>query len=139
MNLWKFHIMHPVPLTSESLHILPSYPEAVVQTKIKKQQSKQTKTKEKIEQQKQPLRSSFFPPVQYLFVCPGDIGTTLYPFDQITLLVNVHCRESLVWFIAPGTPSSLDPHWNISGISQGLEILGLLFPRTSPFMSSSRS
>lgn len=52
----------------------------------------------------------------------AEVCHKVYPFVHTSLLENIHCNESLVWFETSGfcyILSVLDPHWNVSQISCG--------------------
>jgi hypothetical protein len=75
----------------------------------------------------------------------GTLCPTVHPFVHTSLLVNVQCDESLVWFKASGscytisTGSSLGFLSDILSLPYVMEILQLWICRTGPFMHSRSS
>ena len=73
-------------------------------------------------------------------MCHNVSHSILHPFVHTSLLANVHCNESLVWFEASGfcytinTGSSLGLLSDILLLPCVMEILQLWICRTSPFM-----
>lgn len=101
-------------------------------SKLANKQTNQTKTKEKT---RKLFVSPSFLPFQHLFICPGGTGGLCVSYSIAFCPIGFTCKCS-------GTPSSLYPHQNSSGIFCGYPSLGdlqVLFHRTSPLTSSSRS
>lgn len=90
----------------DSIHLpVPSYPPSALavfpQNKIKRRKKKERKIS------------------TWKLWC-GTVSCTVDPLAHITLLAGVHCKESLVWFEAPGFCYTVD-----TGSSPG-PLLGIL-------------